>query len=211
MDYTIIIEHLEPEISPWLLLEYRHVSRIHGKERVWFTNVPSRYHRLLGLYGCVFEESVIELLVEGFIEPSRTIILDPLAPCRLQYSDFVATKYIVIGGILGDHPPRGRTRTYITSRAPPTVRAFNIGEEQYSIDGTAYYVRYLIEHKSDDGFQYIDGVRIETEYGYVYLPYRYPLVNGKPLLADGLEYYLKYRKLRDDIWREILQFTNTKF
>ena len=205
MNYTIIIEHLEPEISPWLLLEYRHVSQIHGKERVWFTNVPIRYHRLLRLYGRVFEESVIELLVKVFIDPSQTIILDPSASRRLQYSDLVNAKYIIIGGILGDHPPRGRTRIYITNRAPPIVRAFNIGEEQYSIDGSAYYVKYLIEHKNDKGFQYVDGVRIETEYGYVYLPYRYPLVNGKPLLADGLEYYLKYRRLRDDIWREILQ------
>jgi len=208
LDYTIIIEHLEHEISPWLLLEYRHVSRIHGKERVWFTRVPIRYHRLLGLYGHVFEESVIELLVKGFINPSQTIVLDPLAPCKLQYSDLVAAKYVVIGGILGDHPPRGRTRIRITSRVPSTVRAFNIGEEQYSIDGSAYYVKYLVEYKSDEGFQYIDGVRVEIEYGYVYLPYRYPLVDGKPLLADGLEYYLKYRKLRDDIWGEILKFTN---
>jgi len=203
VEYTVIVEHLEQEISLWLLLEYRHVSRIHGKERVWFTNVPRRYHKILSLYGRVFEKSVIALLFERYIEPAQTIVLDPQAQQKLTFNDLITARYIVIGGILGDHPPRGRTKTFITSRAPSGVKAFNIGEGQYSIDGAAYYVKYLIEHRGEEGFEYVDGVKIETEHGYVYLPYRYPLVNGRPLLADGLEYYLKYRKLREDIWREI--------
>jgi len=205
VNYVVVIEHLEPEISPWLILEYRHVSLIHGKNHTWFTNVPRRYHKLLGIYGSVFEDSVIALILKGIVDPAYTIILDPSAPRKLNYSDLVTSKYIVIGGILGDHPPRGRTRIYITSRVPNTIRAFNIGEGQYSIDGAAYYLKYLLNHKSDKDFKYVDGVKIKTDYGYVYLPYRYPVVNGKPLIADGLEYYLKYRKLREDIWEEILR------
>lgn len=203
MNYVVIVEHLEAELSPWLLLEYRHVSRIQGRDHTWFTNVPARYHRIIKIYGRVFEESVIDLLVSGALNPHETIILDPQAPGKLQYSDLATVKYVIIGGILGDHPPRGRTKTLLTSRIPSSVKAFNIGEAQYSIDGAAYYVKYLLDHRGEEGFQYVDGVTVETEHGYVFLPYRYPLVDGKPLLADGLEYYLKHRKLREDIWREI--------
>jgi ribosome biogenesis SPOUT family RNA methylase Rps3 len=68
VNYVVIVEHLEAELSPWLLLEYRHVSRIHGRDHTWFTNVAARYHRIIEIYGRVFEESVIDLLVSESAE-----------------------------------------------------------------------------------------------------------------------------------------------
>jgi len=200
----VVIEHCEGALSPWLILEYRHASMIYGRERLVFTNVPRRYHRLLSKYGTVLSESVVDLVLAGRVSPERVVVLDPAAPEALEYRHLLGVEYVVIGGILGDHPPRGRTRLYITSRMPGGVRAFNIGEGQYSIDGAVYYVEYLWRNRGLQGFEYTDGVRVETDFGEVYLPFRYPLVNGKPLLADGLDYYLKYRRLREDIWREIL-------
>ncbi|MEM0247171.1 MAG: hypothetical protein QXW53_05660, partial [Desulfurococcaceae archaeon] len=89
------------------------------------------------------------------------------------------------------------------SRLPHSVKSRNIGNGQYSIDGATYYIDYLWRNKDLACFKYVDGIYIETDQGYVYLPYRYPLVNSRPLIANGLEYYLKYRKMRDDIWKEI--------
>jgi len=200
----IVIEHCEDELSPWLILEYRHASKIYGRDKLMFTRVPRRYHRLLSKYGEVREESVVELVSSGSINPSAVIVLDPRAAETLDYKHLLETKYVVVGGILGDHPPRGRTWLYITSRMPSGVRAFNIGERQYSIDGAVYYVDYLWRNKGLEGYRYVDGVVVESEHGEIYLPFRYPVVNNKPLLAEGLEYYLKYRRLRDDIWREIV-------
>lgn len=200
----IVIEHCEDELSPWLILEYRHASKIYGRDRLLFTRVPRRYHRLLSKYGEVREESIVELVSSGSISPSAVIVLDPRAAETLDYKHLLEAKYVVVGGILGDHPPRGRTWLYITSRMPSDVRAFNIGEGQYSIDGAVYYVDYLWRNKGLEGYRYVDGIVIESEHGEIYLPFRYPVVNDKPLLAEGLEYYLKYRRLRDDIWREIV-------
>ena len=201
----LIVEHCEPEITPWLILEYRHVSLIYGRSYVWYTNVPSRYHRLLSKYGLVKSKSVIDLVRTGAIDPSVVIVLDPKASRSLTYEDLASAGYVVVGGILGDHPPRGRTWEYITSRMPACVRSFNIGDGQYSIDGAVFYVNYVLKHKGTEGFTYVDGVTVQAEHGEVYLPFRYPIVNGKPLLADGLEYYLKYRRIRDDIWRELTE------
>lgn len=200
---VIIIEHCETGFSPWLLLEYRHASMIYGRDYLWFTNVSQRYHGILSRYGRVLSESVVKLVESGVLNPNHTIVLDPKADQALTFEDLLTAGFVVIGGILGDHPPRGRTWLYITSRMPPGVRAFNIGGGQYSIDGAVYYVDYMWRNKGIEGFKYVDGVVIKTDFGEVYLPFRYPVVNGKPLLADGLEYYLKYRRLRDDIWAEI--------
>lgn len=205
----VVIEHCEQELGPWLFLEYRHASLIYGKEHLLFSNVPPKYHRLLSRYGRVSVESFVEYVRSGRVDPERVVVLDPRAKEPLEYRDLVSSDYVVVGGILGDHPPRGRTREIITSRMPPGVRVRNIGEGQYSIDGSVYYVHYLWVNKGLEGFTYVDGVYVETEQGYVYLPYRYPLVNGKPLLAEGLEHYLKYRRIRDDIWREITSHSTT--
>ena len=200
----IVIEHLESELRPWLLLEYRHASIIYGRSHVVFTNVPSKYASILSKYGRVIHESIVELVARGEVGAGDLVVLDPRAKSSLTYEELLKAKYVVIGGILGDHPPRGRTHSYITSRLPRGVKAFNIGDGQYSIDGAVYYVNYLWTNRGLNGYEYIDGIYVETNQGHVYLPFRYPLVNGKPLLADGLEYYLKYRKVRDDIWAEIL-------
>ncbi|PIY60292.1 hypothetical protein COY95_02530 [Candidatus Woesearchaeota archaeon CG_4_10_14_0_8_um_filter_47_5] len=37
-----IIEHMEPELYPWCLLEYRHISQIVGKGQVVFTKVTGK-------------------------------------------------------------------------------------------------------------------------------------------------------------------------
>lgn len=201
---TIIIEHCEEELSPWILLEYRHASIIYGREYLWFTNIPTKYQKILSKYGKVRIESVLELIRRNEIKTEEVIVLDPKASRTLTYKDLSEAKYVIIGGILGDYPPKGRTWEYITSRIRENVKAFNIGENQYSIDGAVYYVEHLWRNKDMSGFKYVDGVILKTDHGEIKLPYRYPLVNDKPLLADGLEYYLKYRKIRDDIWLEII-------
>lgn len=197
----IIIEHLEDRLGLWVFLEYRHSSLIVGRNRLWFTNVPRRYHSLLKRYGYVYEESIVELADKDAVPREKIVILDPDAEKSLEYSD-LEDSYIVIGGILGDHPPRKRTKKLLTQRLPG-VRTRNIGNGQYSIDGAVYYVQYLWENKTLSGFRYIDGITIETREGYIRLPFRYPLENNKPVLAPGLIEYLTGKPLPKDILKEI--------
>lgn len=199
----IVIEHCEKDLSPWLLIEYRHASIIIGRDRLWFTNTPSKYHKILSRYGVVREESIVKLVWMGLVNPSEVIVLDPQAPTPLTYDKLVSARYVVIGGILGDHPPRGRTKMLITDRMPKGVFAYNIGDGQYSIDGSVYYVKYMLDHKGLDGYRYVDGVEINTGSSVIYLPYRYPIVNGKPLISRELIYYLTHRALPEEVWSEI--------
>lgn len=199
---VIMIEHLEEEMSIWLVLEYRHASMIYGRDNLVFTNVPSKYHRLINRYGRVINESIIELVRRGDINPSELIVLDPSAQEPLTYVDLIESKYVVIGGILGDNPPRGRTRKLLTNNLG-AVKARNIGDKQYSIDGTVFYVNYLFEKGGIKGFKYIDGVEIVTNHGSITLPYRYPIDRDNIVIADGLIEYLVKGSLPERIAREL--------
>ncbi len=198
----IIIEHLEDEFAPWILLEYRHSSLIAGRDMILFTNIPDRYHRILERYGTVSSESIVNLVSSGIIKGEDLVVLDPKAQRRLEREDLYG-KYVVIGGILGDHPPRGRTWELLTRKLLDYgVITRNIGEGQYSIDGAVYYVVELWRNKLD-GFRFVDGVDIETPHGKIHLPFRYPVVNGKPLLAPGLVEYLVHGRIPREILEEI--------
>ncbi len=199
---VIVIEHLEEQLGIWLFLEYRHSSQIYGEKYLWFTNLPSKYHRLLNRYGEVLDNSIVELINRNDIGSDEVIILDPKADRELSYNDLVIHRYIVIGGILGDHPPRGRTWKLLSNKLH-NVETRNIGDGQYSIDGAVYYVDYLWRNRSMQGFRYVDGVYIETSEGEIYLPHRYPLVDDKPLLTPGLVEYLRENRLPRNILEEI--------
>ena len=41
-----VIEHLEPKLSKWVLIEYSHISKIIGKRNLIFTNVRKSSEKL---------------------------------------------------------------------------------------------------------------------------------------------------------------------
>ncbi len=41
-----IIEHLEPELYPWCLIEYKHISKIVGKNNLIYTNINKEYKKI---------------------------------------------------------------------------------------------------------------------------------------------------------------------
>ena len=53
-------------------------------------------------------------------------------------------------------------------------------------------------------FKYVDGVKINTREGHVFLPFRYPIRDNKPVLAPGLKEYLLSKRVPDHILKEIL-------
>jgi len=183
---TFVIEHLEPEIGKWLLFEYEHASEIVGKNRLMFTNVKKEeWRRLLSRFGTVKEKSAAQIF-----RHEKVIVLDPKAELSLTPEDFAGKEAVIVGGILGGHPPKGRTRKLLTTRFPKAA-ARNIGKSQFSIDGAVYVAKFVSEGKPLEAIPVQRGLLLKlNQYGEVYLPYAYPLRDGKPVISQKLVAYL---------------------
>ena len=203
----IVIEHLEPVLSRWLALEYEHSVQL-ARGRIAFTNCDEGLERLAARLGApCYRESVVGLKGVLYSSSDRVIILDPQAPERLEPWEAAKAEVIVVGGILGDHPPRGRTKTLLSSRMPGALKR-NIGPHQFSIDGAVYVALQVIRGRRLEEIPYRVGLRFkfETVYGLeveVELPYAYPLVNGRPLhhpkLPELLRSGLAYEEYRESV------------
>jgi len=197
-----VIEHLEPRLSQWLLLEYKHASKIVGKENLMITNAKG-LKNVLNKIAVVFEESIIELLGTK-IKSNRVIVLEPKAEKLLQPEDFIEHTLVIIGGIMGDHPPKGRTWTLLTSKLLGIAEPRGLGPYQFSIDGAVYMAYQVSKGRRLEDIKVIHDVEIEIPSPYpgiqatIRLPYAYPVVNGKPLLALGLVDYLKHNIVIDE-------------
>ncbi len=186
----IIIEHLEDHFSLWIRAEYRHAKQLAG-ERLVFTNLGEflANAREENLCPC-FSESITELQGILYNDPGKVIILDPLAEKLLEPQEAANAEALVIGGILGDNPPRGRTRQLLTQRAK-NMLARSLGPHQLSIDGAVYVTLRVAEGTPLEKIPlvhrprlYVDieGLEVEIE-----LPFSYPLVNGEPLISDDVK------------------------
>lgn len=184
----IVIEHLEPTLSAWLLFEYENASKIF-KKKVWFTNVKNKsIQKKLKKLGTIRQQSVLKIFPH-----EKLVILDPRAKKTLMPDDLKGA-IVVIGGILGEHPARGRTKILLTSKAPK-AKTRNLGREQSTIDGAAYIVKAIMEGKKISSIPTKRGLilRVKLKPSGVYeveLPYVYPLVNGSPLISKKLSRYL---------------------
>lgn len=181
-----IIEHLEPELSEWLYMEYSHAAQIVGRDRLLITNVKKHESRKLSAVARVEHKRA-----RGLFEHEKLIVLDSHAKKKLSTSDFQGKEAIVIGGILGGDPPLERTKELLAkflSRA--SVR--NIGRHQFPIDGATYVAKQVSDGKSLEDVPIQLGLEVKIERGHsVILPYAYPLKGGKPLISRRLVAYLR--------------------
>jgi len=195
----IVIEHLEPKLSTWLLFEYENASKIF-KKKVWFTNVKNNdAWKKLKKLGTVKQQSVLKIFPN-----EKIVILDPRAKKTLEPTD-LKDGIAVVGGILGEHPALGRTKILLTSKVP-NAKARNLGREQFTIDGTVYIVKKIIEGKKISAIPIKHGLILRTklEPSGVYeveLPYAYPVVAGKPVISEKLGHYLMKNKNPKIVWR----------
>ncbi len=188
-----IIEHLEEKLYPWCLLEYAHISTIVGKDNLIFTNIsqPTARKKLLSL-GTVHKQSIRHIP----LPPQRACILDPFATSPLQPSDNTQFDYIIFGGILGDHPMKARTKKEL-SKFCKTIPTRHLGKQQFPTDNAVYVAKEILEHnKSLQDFNYLDTLEIDIQEGEsIILPFRYVLINNKPLLAPGFKEFVKKQKM----------------
>jgi ribosome biogenesis SPOUT family RNA methylase Rps3 len=186
-----IIEHLEAKLYRWCEIEYEHISTIAGKENLIFTNIKTEaQRRKLKKYGEVYKESV------AVLNFPLMCVLDPFAKKELVHADSKEFDYCVFGGILGDHPMQARTKKELVSRMKNPVTR-HIGKEQFPTDNAVYVVREILEHhKKLNELKFVDEIDIELREGEsIQFPFRYVLIEGKPLVSENLVKYLKKRKM----------------
>lgn len=181
-----IIEHFG-RIYKWHLIEYKHISKIVGKSNLIFTNVKGKKDELKK-FGKVYSESVAELGLDS------VCILDPAAKKILDTKDCKKFKYLIFGGILGDYPPRERTKELLTVRLPK-VETRHLGKEQFPTDNAVYVAHEIAKGKNFNELKFETGIDIDVGKKLsVHLPFRYALVNGKPLISEELVAFLKRRR-----------------
>lgn len=184
MKQTIIIEHLEPKLWPWCLIEYESISKIVKKSSLWFTNINSKK---LKRFGEVSKESVIDMNLEN------VCILDPDAKITLTSREAKKFKYFIIGGILGDYPPKKRTKVELTKKMKGVAR--NMGKKQFSTDNAVYVLKNIISGNSLNKMKFQNKLNIKmNNVETIELPYYYPLVNGKPRISKKLINFIKKKK-----------------
>ena len=195
----IVIEHLEPKLSTWLLFEYENASKIF-KKKVWFTNVKNNeVQKKLKKLGTVRQQSVLKIFPH-----EKLVILDPRAKKTLVPED-LKDAIAVVGGILGEHPALGRTKILLTSKAP-NAKSRNLSREQFTIDGAVYIAKKIIEGKKNSAIPIKHGLILRTKLKpsgvyEVELPYTYPVVAGKPIISEKLVHYLMKNKKSKITWR----------
>ena len=185
MKNIYIIEHLEPKLWPWCLIEYKHISEIAGKNNLWFTSIKKQDIKKLKKYGKIFTKSIKDIKIEN------SCILDPDAKNTLTFKDSKKFKYLIFGGILGDYPPRKRTKSELSIFFKNTEKR-NIGKNQLSTDNAVYVVNQICKGKRLKDIKFQDEVEIIiNDIESTILPYKYPIVNGKPNISQELVRYLK--------------------
>jgi ribosome biogenesis SPOUT family RNA methylase Rps3 len=128
-----IIEHIEDEFSKdfWCSIEYQNILRIVTPKRLIITNMSAEHQANLpeSFMECaaITSQSLIEFLAgspvtenaalaglatsrapSGANAESRICFLDEQGTGPLAPADVTQFDYIIVGGILGDHPPRDR-------------------------------------------------------------------------------------------------------
>jgi len=95
---------------------------------------------------------------------------------------------------LGDYPAKKRTKEKLT-RFVKNAAARNIGKKQFSTDNAVYVVKQIVNGKSLQELKFKDRIEIQKNNVESFiLPYRYALLNGKPLISKELIKFLKRKR-----------------
>lgn len=183
-DMKYIIEHCEPKISLWLELEYRHCTKIIPRTQILFTNVTKKEDKKKLSYTNFTEKTAAEICGS-----EKVLVLDPKAKKELQTRDFKKFKKIIIGGILGDEKPRGRTSELLTKKL--NCEARHIGKFQLSVDGACFVARKIQNRKKLSEIEIVNFPELVFSENYSeILGYAIPFWEGKPVFTPGILRYL---------------------
>jgi ribosome biogenesis SPOUT family RNA methylase Rps3 len=186
----LIIEHCEPQLSKWLMLEYKHSKKIWGNNII-FTNIKDKKTNEKLIKFAKTEKKN----AKQFLNKKNCIILDPQSKKTLTTKDFSNLDAIIVGGILGAENPQGRTKKLISDKSKFETR--NIGNIQLTIDGAVFVTKAIMLGKK------LKDIEITYEIEIVHdpihstiLPFGYPIINNQPIITPGLIKYIT----KDDLY-----------
>lgn len=180
-----IIEHLDKQLYKWCLIEYKHISEIVGRDNLIFTNVKEKDFAKLKNLGKFYSQRASELGLKNIC------ILDPEAERTLSREDS-KFEYMLLGGILGNNPALQRTKKEFGNL---NFEKRNLGKGQMSTNTAAFVAKEILKGKELKDFKFQDTIEIEIKEGEsIILPFRYVLINEKPILPEGFVEFLKKRK-----------------
>jgi len=181
-----IIEHLEKKLFEWCLIEYEHISKIVGKNNLIITNVKKSDLSKLKSFCQPEVKSVKEMIL------LNACLLDPNAEKELSTKD--KFDYFIFGGILGDYPPQNRTKKLLDLK----IEKRNLTKKQMSTDTAVLAAKLVLDGKKLNELEFKDTLSIEIKKGKftetIELPYRYIVLNNKPVISKELIAYLKKKE-----------------
>ncbi len=180
-----VVEHLDPQVFDWSLLEYKHISKLVGKDNLIFTNVKKEKKKI-ELLGEIQKESITDRSLQKKIHfnPKKAIILDPGAEKTLTIQDCKKSDFLVLGGILGNYPPEKRTKKWLSDKLKCEYR--NLGKNQMSTDTAVYVAKKIAGGKKLEDLRFAYMLEVQAEDGLsMELPYQYVIEKGQPVLAPG--------------------------
>lgn len=173
-----IVEHLDPRLWKWSLLEYSHISDFVGKKNMIFTNIKKeKEQEKLKPLGKVYSKSIKEMKFKNMC------ILDPSAKKTLSPKD--KFDYILLGGILGDYPRKRRTKKELTDQINGCpVR--NLSKEQMSTNTAAYVAWKIINGTSLKKLKFKRKLVVKiNDCEEIILPFSFIEENGVIVLPEG--------------------------
>ena len=186
-----VIEHLEPELYDWCVIEYGHISKIAGKGNLIFTNIKNKKEgNKLKKYGTIYNKGISELKFK------KICILSQYSEKTLETEDKDNFEYFVFGGILGDNPAKRRTLELEKEleKAGLQFETRNLGKKQMPTDTAVYVAKKILEGKELEDFKFVDELEIEiNENESVTLNFRFVVDDGKLIINEKLVDYLSER------------------
>lgn len=183
-----IIEHMDNEMYEWFIIEYKHISKIVGKENLLITNVKKGADKIKK-----FCKTIPESIAELGIKKRKICVLDMNAKQELRTEDQDKFEYFVFGGILGDDPPQKRTQKIIAKLNTPETR--HLGKKQMTLDSAVLAAKLIFSGKKLNQIK-IESITVKIGMGEeVTLPCCYVIKNGKPSITPELVKMLKREKV----------------
>lgn len=188
-----VIEHLERRVWKWCLIEYENISKIVGKENLWITNIK-RKNKKLEKIAIIFKERFSDIILNKKLNEKKICVLDPQAEKELSPKEAKNFEYFVFGGILGDHPPKKRTKKELSIFLKNCEKR-SLGKKQFPTDNAVAVVKEIINGKKLSELKFKDRLEIKlNEIETVELPFRYLILNGRPFISEKIIKYLKNKK-----------------
>ena len=197
----VVIEHLEEYPSRWLVAEYLEAFREAARSNLQLLITGVIDPRLQAILNSLRVGWVREHSWELYDIPG-TIILDMWAARDLTPVEAINANVFIIGGIMGDYPPRGRGRLLSSHFDWASIR--RLGDRQMSIHTSTWALARIRDGVdvsqlplcSEDASIVLDNGLMEFE---VRLPFAYPCdIHGRPRVPQRILELLS----RGVVWEE---------